>query len=78
MVVNTRVPDAPAGRLERVDLRKVWSREAEGFTPWLAQPDHLELLGETLGLSLEIEAVEKPSVRSGPTLCAGRRTVPMS
>lgn len=59
MVIGTRSPDGPAGRLERVDLREVWLREAEGFTPWLAQPDNLELLGETLGLSLEIEAVEK-------------------
>ena len=51
--------EGPSARLEQVDLRTVWSREAEGFTPWLAQPDNLDLLGETLGLTLEVEAVEK-------------------
>ncbi|MCY4499206.1 MAG: hypothetical protein OXC14_18215 [Rhodospirillaceae bacterium] len=53
--------EGPSARLEQVDLRKVWvwSREAEGFTPWLAQPENLDLLRETLGLTLEVEAVEK-------------------
>ena len=27
-------------RLERVDLRTVWTTEAQGFTPWLAQPEN--------------------------------------
>jgi hypothetical protein len=47
------------GRLERVQLRKVWQREAGDFTPWLAEKTNLELLGETIGLDLEWEAVEK-------------------
>lgn len=58
-MAGTRRLDGPSGRLEQVDLRKVWLHEAEGFTPWLAQRDNLDLLGETLGLTLEIEAVEK-------------------
>ena len=45
--------------MEQVDLRTIWKNEATEFTPWLAQPENLEVLGETLGLSLETEAVEK-------------------
>ena len=47
------------GRLEQVDVRTVWTNEASEFTPWLARQENLEILGETLGLSLETESVEK-------------------
>jgi hypothetical protein len=47
------------GRLERIDLRNIWSTEATDFTPWLARPENLEVLGETLGIDLEFEAQEK-------------------
>ena len=46
------------GRLERVHLRDVWLGEATHFTPWLAKDENLEVLSETLGLSLEVEATE--------------------
>ena len=41
------------GRLERVDIRTVWKNEATDFTPWLASPNGMEMLGETIGLDLE-------------------------
>ena len=48
------------GRLKRIDdLREVWKTEAQDFTPWLAKEENLTLLGETLNLELELEAVEK-------------------
>jgi hypothetical protein len=47
------------GRLERVNLDEAWQTEAGHFTPWLAQEENLELLGEVLGIDLEREAVEK-------------------
>lgn len=47
------------GRLERIELRNVWKSESSDFTPWLAQPENLSLLGETLDLDLELEAQEK-------------------
>lgn len=47
------------GRLTRVDLRAEWSTEDRDFTPWLAREDNIKLLGETLGMDLEVEAEEK-------------------
>jgi len=46
------------GKLERVELRDVWSDEAQDFTPWLAGEDGLDLLGKTLGMKLENAATE--------------------
>lgn len=45
-------------RLEEVELREIWDTEAQDFTPWLAEEDNLTLLGETLGMELELEAQE--------------------
>jgi hypothetical protein len=49
----------PIGRLNRVDLRDIWASEATEFTPWLALPDNMAVLGEALGIDLELEAQEK-------------------
>ena len=46
-------------RLQKVDLREVWRSEAGDFTPWLAQEENIKLLGETIGIDLEVEAQEK-------------------
>jgi hypothetical protein len=37
----------------------VWSSESGDFTPWLAGEENLRLLGETIGIDLELEAQEK-------------------
>lgn len=47
------------GRIDSVDLREVWSTEDKDFTPWLARPEALELLGAALGIDLELEDQEK-------------------
>lgn len=47
------------GRLERVDVRKYWAGEATDFTPWLAMPENIALLGEAIGLDLEVQATEE-------------------
>src|SRR6267143_5357689 len=52
--------DRQLGRLERIDLRDIWTSEAADFTPWLAQSENLEVLATTLGIEqLELEAQEK-------------------
>lgn len=45
--------------LAKVELRSIWTTEAQEFTPWLAQSENLELLGDAIGLELELEASEK-------------------
>lgn len=47
------------GRLEPVDLREAWEDEARHFTPWLGEPENLQLLGDTIGIELQLEAQEK-------------------
>ena len=48
----------PLGRLEEVDLRQYWEREDADFTPWLAEEQNITILGETLGLELEVQEQE--------------------
>ena len=45
------------GKLERINLRDVWSNEATDFTTWLNE--NLETLGEAVGLSLTESETEK-------------------
>ena len=42
-------------RLKAVELHDVWPHEASDFTSWLAEKENLALLGETLGMDLELE-----------------------
>jgi hypothetical protein len=46
-------------QLQKVDIRDVWTDEAKDFTPWLAEGPNIELLGDAIGLELEVEAQEK-------------------
>jgi hypothetical protein len=47
------------GRLLKVDIREVWKSEANDFTPWLAQEENIRILGEEIGMELEIISREK-------------------
>ena len=50
-------------RLERVELRTVWTTEAQDFTPWLALPENLAVLSAALAMDLETVGQEE---RVGP------------
>lgn len=45
-------PMPELGTVDRVDMRLIWPKEAHNFTPWLAS--HLDLLGDPLGMELEL------------------------
>ena len=47
------------GKIEAVPLREVWPDEAKHFTPWMATDEGLELLGNTIGVELELLGTEK-------------------
>lgn len=46
------------GKLEKVNIRKIWEYEALSFTPWLAHPDNLSLLGDALGIEFNTENIK--------------------
>ena len=47
------------GTIKKMDLRDVWSSESSDFTPWLAKEENISLLGDAIGLELEVESQEK-------------------
>ena len=40
------------GKLQEVDVRKVWQHEQYDFSNWLAHAENIQELGDTLNLSL--------------------------
>lgn len=52
--------DSPhLSRLERGHVRDIWPDEARDFTPWLARAENIALLGEVIGIELEVEGQEQ-------------------
>lgn len=47
------------GRLEEIDVRKVWAHEQYDFSKWLSSEENIKLLGDTLNLSLTDVETEK-------------------
>lgn len=58
MTPLTSGPVAALGRLSAVAARDVWAREDHHFTPWLLA--NADVLGELLGMDLELENAEHP------------------
>ncbi len=46
------------GRLTQLQLREYWTDEASDFTPWLAEEENIALVGDSIGLNIEVEAQE--------------------
>lgn len=49
-------PIPELGKIEQVEVRRIWENEAHDFTPWLAR--HLDLLGDALGMELDLVQIE--------------------
>lgn len=47
------------GKLQEVDIRNIWAHEQHDFSKWLASESNINVLGETLGLSLTDIETEK-------------------
>lgn len=46
------------GGLHKLNVRAIWQNEASEFTPWLASEANINLLGDALGIELEVENTE--------------------
>lgn len=47
------------GKLEKIkDLRSVWKHEATDFTTWLSDEENLNILGEEIGIDIELLSTE--------------------
>jgi hypothetical protein len=47
------------GKLQEIDIRKVWEHEQYDFSKWLAGEDNIQELGDALNLSLTDVETEK-------------------
>ena len=56
--MTTSQNTSPIRKLERLNIREVWSNESQDFTPWLAE--NLDELGDVLGIELELDDTEVP------------------
>jgi hypothetical protein len=45
-------------KLNKVDLRQLWTHEARDFTKWLSEPNNLELLSDEIGIGIELVQTE--------------------
>lgn len=49
------------GNLEKIeDLRVIWRHEALDFTPWLAEEDNINILGDAIGIEISEVTTEAP------------------
>lgn len=46
------------GKLKKIDLRDYWKHEAIDFTRWLAEPENIELLGDEVGIGIQVTQIE--------------------
>ncbi|MBA2853947.1 Holliday junction resolvase [Methanococcus maripaludis] len=46
------------GKLEKVDLRKIWNHEAYDFTTWLSRDENIKILSDELGIDINVLQTE--------------------
>ena len=47
------------GKLEQLDIKEAWTDETKEFTPWLAIDENIALLGDAIGMELEVQSQEQ-------------------
>ena len=50
--------DRLLGKIEQVDLRKIWKHEALDFTNWLAEADNIQTLANKIGIDIQVIKTE--------------------
>jgi len=61
MVETPLQPEIMVHEIEEIDLRSVFVTEHRTFTPWLGRPENLARLARSLGIEIELEALEANS-----------------
>jgi hypothetical protein len=61
MIETPAPPKIEICEIEEVNLKSVFSWEARTFTPWLSEPENLARLARTLGIEMELKAIEANS-----------------
>jgi 3-phosphoglycerate kinase len=61
MVETPLPPEIVIHEIEEIDLRSVFVTEHRTFTPWLGRPENLARLARSLGIEIELEAIEANS-----------------
>ncbi len=47
------------GKLQQVPLREIWKHEEYDFSSWLARPENITLLSETIGVEISEPQTER-------------------
>ncbi len=68
------MPKVQLGKLSQVDLREYWKHEAQDFTQWLAEHENLSLLGDELGIDIELIQTEANVGRYNADILAREET----
>jgi len=59
MSIQSGIETPTLGRLEPAPLREAWQNETRQFTPWLAKPQNITLLGDAIGIQMDDVSEEK-------------------
>ena len=49
-------PPKKVNKIRKIDLRDVWASESSDFIPWLAKEENIAMLGDAIGMDLEVES----------------------
>ncbi len=56
--IKNAMEEKGLGKIEQVDLRKIWKHEALDYTNWLAESDNIQALAEKIGIDMHVIKTE--------------------